>query len=670
MKNKIIGMLVKLVIMIIIAIIIFMSFELSEKFQYMKHLDYQVILNEDGSMNVTETWDICVNHTNTLVRNFDLSNQFGDITDVKVIDLEKGTELKQIEEEMYHVTKDCFYALALTRHKFEIAWGVGLENEYANKRYQISYKVNDVITDYQDLQEMYWQFLAKGKNDVPVSKITGVVTLPQDVSDMNQLRIWGHGQSNGKIEKINHHQVSFSMRNLNPKARFEIRVITEDKMFNVSSNKIRNYRSLDRILQEETKWSDETNQQSKIAKVFLSIVAVIYLIIILVQMIKIRKYRVLNKQEGDGIQHKDLKYYREIPRENNATPAEATYLYHFDKKKLETKEIQSETVASTILNLALKKIISLNVKEGNIVYMKFLAEPVNLKKDELAIYELLKEAAGGQEEFKLNDLKVYAKKEYNKYSEFINKVVNTARNNLYDLKLIDKAKEKEYSRSEKAEIKTLFVKNIYEWLVVVYMVSFLPIFRMGIIKEFGIGFPKTFLEGIVAILPMVFILLYSWKLQNKVNQKIVVLTQAGSDEKEEWIGLANYMKDFSLLKEKEVPELVVWEKYLVYATAFGIADKVIEQMKAIYPKVLVKEQWDDEKMAKQYPIIYFSMNPMYYHNSGFNPISQINSSVEKAYHVSIAEIVAHSSSSGSGSGGGFSGGGGGRWWSEAGMGGR
>lgn len=669
MKKKIKGIVVKLIIMVIIALIVLMSFGLSERFQYMKHLDYQVTLNQDGSMNVTETWDICINCTNTLVRNFDLSNKYGNITDVKVVDLDQGKELTQIDEEMYHVTKDCYYALELTSHKFEIAWGVGLDDTYANKKYQISYKVNDVITQYDDLQEMYWQFIAEGENDVPVSKITGTVTLPRDVSDIEQLRVWGHGQSNGKIEKVNNHQVSFEMSNLNPKARFEIRVVTEDKMFDVSTNKIRNYHYLDRIIEEENNWAEETNQASKTAQGFLIAIAVIYLIIIIVQVIRIRKYLAIREQKGTGIEHKDLKYFREIPREDTATPAEATYLYHFEKKKLTPSEIQSQTVASTILNLALKKIISLRV-DGNKVYVKLLLEPTDLKKDELAIYQLLKEASGKQEEFALDDLKKYAKKKYTKYSEFINKVVNEARESLYDLKLIDKAKEKEYSKSQSAGIKYSFVKNIYEWLIVTYIISFIPIFKMGMIKELGIGFSKSFLEFLIAILPMVGILLYSWKLQKDISKKIAVLTQAGSDEKAQWKGLANYMKDFSLLKEREVPEFVIWEKYLVYATAFGIADKVIEQMKATYPEVFIEEQWNDEKMKEEYPIIYFSMNPIYYHSNMSSPISQISSDIKKAYDISVTEIAAHSSSSGSGGGGGFSGGGGGRRWPVAGMGGR
>lgn len=669
MEKKIKGILVKIVIMIVISVMFIGMDGIGERFQYINHLDYQVILNQDGSMNVTETWDININRTNTLVRNFNLSNKYGDITDVKVVDLDTGKNLKQIEEEMYHVTKGCYYALELSSNKFEIAWGVGLDNKYANKKYQISYRVSDVITQYDDMQEMYWQFLAKGQNDVPVSKVTGTVTLPQEISNIEKLRVWGHGQSNGKIEKVNAQKVYFEMNNLNPKAMFEIRVITEDRMFNVSTNKVRNYPYLNTTIKEETKWADETNEEAKEDQKFLLVIGIIYLVIIIVQGIKIIKYRKREKQEGDGITHRTLPYYREIPREENATPAEATYLYYFNKKRVETGGIQSKVVASTILNLALKKIIRLRVEEKS-VYVKILTEPVGLKKDELEIYQLLKEVAGVQEEFKLDDLKIYAKKKYDKYSQFINKVVNVARNSLYDLKLIDKAEEREYTKSESAGMKIMIVKNVYEWLIVTYLVSLIPIFRMILIRETGIGFSKIFLEMLLALFPMVAILLYSWNLQKRVCKNIAVLTQAGSDEKEQWKGLATYMKEFSLLREKEVPQLAIWEKYLVYATAFGIADKVIEQMKANYPEVFIKEQWDDEKMAREYPVICFSVNPMYYDTMKTTPISKISSDVHTAYHVSVTEIATHSSSSGSGGGGGFSGGGGGRRWPVAGMGGR
>ena len=57
------------------------------------------------------------------------------------------------------------------------------------------------------------------------------------------------------------------------------------------------------------------------------------------------------------------------------------------------------------------------------------------------------------------------------------------------------------------------------------------------------------------------------------------------NEKEKLKGLKKYMEDFSMMKEKSVPELILWEKYLIYATVFGIADKVLKQLKVVYPQL-------------------------------------------------------------------------------------
>ena len=648
MNKKIKGVLIKLLVMIIVSVVIFLCFQLNEMFQYINHLDYQVVMNQDGSMQVTETWDININHTNTLFRDFNLSKvKFGDIVDVKVIDLDSGKELTKIDEEMYHVPKDCYYGLKIAEYEFEIAWGVGMDEKFGNRKYQISYKVNDVVTDYKDFQEIYWQFLAQGQNAVPVKQMTGTITLPEEVSNMENLKVWGHGPLNGKLQKEDKHTISFKLTDIQPKVMVEIRIATEDKMFNVRKNKIRNYNYLKTAINEETKWSDEANQEAKENRKILTVISIIYLVFIMLYIINIIKYVKINKKDDYGVKHKNIKYFRDIPRENDATPAEAAYLYNFYKERLETEVVQSQAISSTILNLCLKKIITLRIEDDN-VYVKIVEDKEGLKNDELAVYKLLEKVGKRDNEFKLSDLNLYAKKEYSKYSEYVNDIVNSARNNLYRLKLIDRAEEKSYKKYKGAEDKIGIIKNIYEWLIVTYFVSFIPIFRMGLVKEFGIGFPKIFLGILVIALPMVCIMLYSWKLQMNIRNKIAVLTQAGKDEKEKWIGLANYMKDFSLLDEKEVPDLIIWEKYLVYATAFGIAETVIEQMKARYPKVFVREQWDDEKMQKEYPIIHFSLNPIYYDNSRMNPIANIGSNVNKAYHTSISEIIAHTNSSGSG----------------------
>ncbi len=61
------------------------------------------------------------------------------------------------------------------------------------------------------------------------------------------------------------------------------------------------------------------------------------------------------------------------------------------------------------------------------------------------------------------------------------------------------------------------------------------------------------------------------------------LSDIGKKELGEVIGLKKYLEDFSLIAEREITESVIWQEYMVYATLFGIADKVIEQFGKIYP---------------------------------------------------------------------------------------
>lgn len=666
--KKIKGFLIKITIMLIISLIFIASVDTEEKFQYMDNLDYQVTVNRDGSMQVVEIWDINVSKVNTLFKNFNLSKtKYGNITDVKVVDLDTGKELTQIYNEMYHVTKDCYYALEVQRNKFEIAWGIGMDDKTGKKKYQVSYVVKDVVTDYKDVQEIYWQFLAKNQNAVPVKKVTGTITLPEEVSNLDKLRVWGHGQLNGDIQKISKNKVEFKVDNLHPNAMLEIRVVTEDKMFDVSETKVKNYNYLNTILDEETGWAEEANLNSANTKNTLKMFGVIYLIIILIFILKIVKYNRINKEKNNKIVKKKIQYFRDIPRENDSTPTEAAYLYNFHKGRLSTQKIQRQAVSATLLDLCLKKIISLKVKDND-VYVKILQKnPSDLPKDELAIFNIIERVSNDKEEFEINELNTYAKKKYYKYSKHINNMVNSARNKLYELKLIDKAKERNYKKYQNAESKFIIFKNVYELGIVTFTISILPIFEMKMIQAFGIEYRNIFLAILLVLSPLMGVMLYSWKMQEKIKGKIAVLTQAGSDEKAEWKGLAKFMEDFSLLDEKELPELVLWEKYLVYATAFGIADKVIEQIKAKYPEVAIKEQWENDEMLERYPVMHFSLTP----TRISSPIDRMSSSVSRAYSTSMTQISAHStSSSGSGGGGGFSSGGGGRRRPVAGMGGR
>jgi uncharacterized membrane protein YgcG len=122
--------------------------------------------------------------------------------------------------------------------------------------------------------------------------------------------------------------------------------------------------------------------------------------------------------------------------------------------------------------------------------------------------------------------------------------------------------------------------------------------------------------------------------------RYVLLTEYGEEEYKKWRGLYNFLKSDTLMNERTVVELPLWEKYLVYATAFGISEKVIAAIKIRCPAMVT------ETGGKS--IIYNS-----YCRSG-----RIRSTGRR-FHSSVRR-GSSGGFSGSGGGGGFGYGGGGR----------
>ena len=116
------------------------------------------------------------------------------------------------------------------------------------------------------------------------------------------------------------------------------------------------------------------------------------------------------------------------------------------------------------------------------------------------------------------------------------------------------------------------------------------------------------------------------------SHKYVLLTQFGEDEYAKWRGLYHFLNSDTLIHERTIIELPIWEKYLVYATAFGLSEKVIKAIRIRCPE------------ATQSPVL----NNTCYHSRSFHHSSH-----------SFRSAVRSGSSVARG-GGGFGYGGGGR----------
>lgn len=599
---------------IILGLLVFPMISNASDYLYLNNLEFYAQINSDGSMNVTEIWDIDIEDTNTLFKTFKTDNaKYSSITDVKVTDITNGQNnvYTQINTYMYHVTKKCYYGLINDDGNFEIAWGVGLDNGSATREYKIEYKVNDAIAKYTDYAELYWQFIGQDFS-ISAKNVKGTIYLPSNVNSKDNIKVWAHSKDlNGTIYATDLNKVEFEMNKYKSGRYVEVRILFPTTQINYT-NRIYNSTILESAIAEETKWAEEANRQRELNDKITTAIEIAIFAIMGVGVIffgkKIFKYRKILKELNKLKPTQELKYFRDLPDEN-ATPGEAIFLL---EKQYSSFNIHfSQIFSATLLNLCLKKYIELKVdntkknKEA-IKIVNLNKDETGLKEDEKEILQFLLKAIGKKEEISMKDLEKYITNHSSTITKLIEKTHKNVKKSMIKNKYFD---EKEYKEWTKFETKAIM---------------------------YFIGIFFTFI-----LFPLAIVFLINTIYCGKIAKKINVLTQTGLDQKEMWKGLKKYMEDFSLLNEKEVPALVVWEKYLVYATAFGISEKVLKQLKIVYPNI------DEMDGINTSTYMYF----MYHSNFNTNFSKAINSSIASATY-----------SSGSGSGGGFSGGGGGRRW--------
>ena len=109
------------------------------------------------------------------------------------------------------------------------------------------------------------------------------------------------------------------------------------------------------------------------------------------------------------------------------------------------------------------------------------------------------------------------------------------------------------------------------WLLgIIGTILLVPVNLISLQTRIGFAFGAFFIGGFGFIACAVIL--------NKLYRNHVLLTQFGEDEYAKWRGLYNFLNSETLMKERTIVELPLWENYLIYATAFGISGKVIKAL--------------------------------------------------------------------------------------------
>ena len=285
------------------------------------------------------------------------------------------------------------------------------------------------------------------------------------------------------------------------------------------------------------------------------------------------------------------------------------------------KNITPNAMSASIMNLVYKKNISVEEMPSDKKKKEYtfkLLNKENLSKSEEYLIEFLFDTVGNGSVFTTKKLKDYAKST-SSYSTFTSKY-STWKNNV-----IQEGQQ----------------QNFYESNTKIKFIGLIIALIGGLIFVTNILCNTDILIAYALIIPIVIFAIYIMTFNRR--------TKNGNEDYAKWKAFKNFLNDFGTFDIKELPEITLWERYMVYATIFGLAKKVQKSM-----NVYIQEL---DPNGTLYPYYY---NSWMYYDLNYAVADSVNSAVNSAVNYSINTANANSSySSGSGFGGGFSSGGGG-----------
>lgn len=484
----------------------------------------------------------------------------------------------------------------------------------------VTYTLKDLVVVHNDIAELAHDFIGTDYKE-DISNLIIRINLP---SSSKELRIFSHGPLNGKNRIIDDKSVEITYETLDKENAVDGRVVF-DKSIVPNATKKSNVDGLDKILEVEKEKANYANKLREAARKrekmlqTLAIIMEILLGIWLIGLIVI-VYKFYNKNDKEYRSEFNGKYFRDFPEEY--TPSTVSYLMN--------KSINNLSFNAGILDLIRKKAITIEEvtidKKGlfkNKQQKDYkLSRNMNFNLDTLStsekkLFNLLIGTVGNGDYVILGDMKEFSK-DYDNAKRLISG---------YD--------SWRYACESEAETEEFYENTKKEKTnCILYSLIFIPITFLALLCGSNMG--RVLLMDLFGILAIIYF------------SSATKRTKKGNEQYHKWKGLKNFLADFGRLDEKDLPEIKLWERYLVYATMFGLAVKVQNAMKMNLERMNYSDSID-------FTYLYF--DNYYFSNSMTNAVNSSLSSARGT--ISTHELASSSDSSSGGYGGGSSFGGGG-----------
>ncbi len=689
---------VKLVIFIILAVIFFGG-KVEAKSYSIENMDIQASIEEDGSVYIEQEMiykfngeynGIYINvpynlkdpEYQTAVKDRKISDNFYNGSSVNVQEvLVDGKSYKRQNGNVVNGTEGV-YTQNLMNGVSQIK--VYSPSTNVNKNFKVIYKIGNLCVKHNDVGELYYNFIG-GAWEVTLKKVNIDIYLKNNKDKIN---IWGHGPYNGQSKIIDNTHANFQVSNVKPGQYVAARIIFDKE--NISeSTKNSNINAKDLIFSDEGKLVENEEEKNKFTIKILIFAGclLIYWIILLLIFEKDKKEKVISVEEDEMFK----KY----------NPMIAGCIQG-------SRNILARDILAVILNLINKKIINLDIKNnaGKESYYYFITQTTGKEEqmDEIEKY-VYEWVFCNSNSINLQDRLNTMPKEEEASKKF--KELNT----LVEKKLMEiKANEVKVPKSIRIFNVFLFILSLILLGKHILFNGF-NVYDMSSIDEILMIFGIHLLFLIILIIPFMMAILYvpinlailiKQKVSNRVQritgQKVVstavtiavffgiiiLITAYFSPIRyivadEVLICIAtvimltdnlmlknnptmikdysrlNIIKDkiekYSMMEDRDIEQVVLWERYLCYAVSFGIAKKVIKRIKEFNLDENISTLINDSMFTNYIYSDYY----YFYRYAGVERrfLKTYSKATEKAF-----DILGTISASGNGSGGGFSGGGG------------
>ena len=418
-----------------------------------------------------------------------------------------------------------------------------------NVKITYSYDMKNIVTLYNDVGSLQYKLWGEGW-DSDVNKITANIHLPGDKDIVYYLNPEYYNSN----DSINGNTINIVTKNI-PKDKFyELQVLMPLNDFkNAQYAKHVDIPGKEQIMQKQADYKQSVGFWGNVFNILSTICIISPFSLILVYL----KYGREPKVDYNGI------YERELP--TNDSPAVVNAL--LNRSSIGKPDMKG--FEATIMDLIDRKVFKIIIEESEHTSDLILefdeSQYSELSIDEQKVFDLLNTFAYDNK-LNVSELSSELNNEYNgklfaeKFDEW---------KDIIEDESIGKDKLSEFFNNTGTRLSSLFTGC---GLVFAALLFIIAIFSSHPAAKNAI-FAAIFLGIISVIVGLIHEDIFGhWTAEGRVYYL-------------KWMNFKKFLKDNSLIKEHPPESIVIWNKYLVYGTALGVADEVYESMKLYKPDV-------------------------------------------------------------------------------------